>query len=265
MKKKGDENSKAPCKICLDDLGTKAITVINDCGHAFHAECLGKFSKMKVENRELPIRCPEPDCKMELRIDDLEEILDKKTMEKFREFALKNYLDHHSDEVSWCPTANCPFVFVNDDGITDFLCPVCKKRYCFACRVPFHSGQTCKEYQINNKHSKDDDKFLNLVKSRKFKQCPQCKYWIEKTQGCNSMACRCGIVFCYGCGGSPCKCRGKHPIINRRPINFDPGYDGVEEYVRPRPRAQVYRRPDLLPPDDDYYSEYASYRKYFEK
>jgi E3 ubiquitin-protein ligase RNF144 len=231
-KKIMEEKNNVPCKICLDDLTTKSLTVLNECGHVFHADCLGKFAKLKIEGRELPIRCPEPDCKMELQVEDLEQIVEEKLLEKFREFALKHYLDHSSEEVSWCPTANCPFVFINDDKITDFLCPVCKKRYCFECKVLYHHGQTCKEYRINNVHDANDDKFMKLIKSKKYKQCPKCKFWIEKKEGCNNMVCRCGFSFCYGCGKSPCGCglkphaipfnnpRYRHgvmidPIINR--------------------------------------------------
>ena len=47
--------------------------------------------------------------------------------------------------MSWCPTPDCKYAFVYDDEM-EFGCPVCKKHYCMACRVPFHKGQTCKEY-----------------------------------------------------------------------------------------------------------------------
>jgi len=131
---------------------------------------------------------------------DLEGLVSKDDLSKYREFSLKNYLDLHSEEVSWCPTADCPFVFINEEKITDFTCPVCKERYCFNCMVKYHDGQTCAEYKINNKFDKNDVKFIDLMKARKFKQCPKCHYWIEKSEGCNSMSCRCGLTFCYGCG-----------------------------------------------------------------
>lgn len=39
---------------------------------------------------------------------------------------------------------------------------------------------TCKEFQINNTFNEDDKKFIEFVKVAKFKQCPKCRYWVEK-------------------------------------------------------------------------------------
>lgn len=215
IREKREKESNVPCKICLENLSDQPFTVVSECGDVFHVHCLQRYAKEKIESRSLPVTCPTYGCKAELMLPDLEEILDKKLLENYREYALKNYLDLHSEEVTWCPTADCPFVFVNEDKITDFTCPVCSQRYCFACRAPYHKGQTCKEYQISNNWGKDDQVFINLVKTKKFKQCPQCKYWIEKTEGCDNMHCRCGFTFCYRCGNSPCRCGHKF-----RPLQF---------------------------------------------
>jgi len=45
-------------------------------------------------------------------------------------------------------------------------------------------------------------------------QCPHCLQLVNRSAGCNHMACACGESFCYSCGGktsgeeSSCKCRG---------------------------------------------------------
>lgn len=31
-------------------------------------------------------------------------------------------------------------------------------------------------------------------------RCPQCRFWVEKSKGCNHMRCRCGKEFCHLCG-----------------------------------------------------------------
>lgn len=72
--------------------------------------------------------------------------------------------------MSWCPTPDCKYAFVYDDEM-EFGCPVCKKHYCMACRVPFHKGQTCKEYQITHTKDANDIKFEKFVKGHKFKMC----------------------------------------------------------------------------------------------
>lgn len=63
---------------------------------------------------------------------------------------------------------------------------------------------SCAEYRINNRYSEDDRKFEQFVQGAKFKQCPKCKFWVERSEGCNHMSCRCGTNFCYDCGGTGC-------------------------------------------------------------
>ena len=42
---------------------------------------------------------------------------------------------------------------------------------------------------------------MKFAKGKKFKQCPHCNFWVERTAGCDHMTCRCGKAFCYKCGG----------------------------------------------------------------
>lgn len=48
---------------------------------------------------------------------------------------------------------------------------------------------------------------MMFAKGAKFKQCPNCKFWVEKNQGCDHMTCRCKYQFCYVCGGQYGKCQ----------------------------------------------------------
>lgn len=85
----------------------------------------------------------------------------------------------HGDSISWCPTANCEYMFFfeKDDEVR-FQCLECKKEYCLNCRVDWHKDMSCKEFKISNTHSADDDAFMKFVKGKKFKQCPRCKFWV---------------------------------------------------------------------------------------
>jgi E3 ubiquitin-protein ligase RNF144 len=58
------------------------------------------------------------------------------------------------------------------------------------------------------KPEEEDETFKEFVKGAKFKQCPFCKVWVEKSDGCDHMKCRCGMEFCYECGGvyKECEC-----------------------------------------------------------
>ena len=63
---------------------------------------------------------------------------------------------------------------------------------------------TCAEYKVNNSFDKNDEDFIKYVQGNKYKQCPKCKHWVERVDGCSTMACRCGQEFCYMCGGTTC-------------------------------------------------------------
>ena len=51
---------------------------------------------------------------------------------------------------------------------------------------------TCAEYRVNNRFDKNDEDFIKFVQGAKFKQCPKCKYWVERNDGCYTMSCKCG-------------------------------------------------------------------------
>ena len=38
------------------------------------------------------------------------------------------------------------------------------------------------------------------------KQCPSCKFWVEKNKGCDHMTCRCTYQFCFRCGAKYGQC-----------------------------------------------------------
>lgn len=92
----------------------------------------------------------------------------------------QNYVEDHMRDTSWCPTPGCKAVFTFDEGLDNYKCPSCKKHYCLNCKCEMHVGVTCEEYQSMADMDEPDRKFMILVKGSKFKQCPNCKFWVEK-------------------------------------------------------------------------------------
>lgn len=71
------------------------------------------------------------------------------------------------------------------------------------------------------------------MKGQKYKQCPNCKFWVSKNEGCDHMTCRCKYEFCYKCGGKykACECvkaaqRRNQNNNNNRRININRGGRG---------------------------------------
>ncbi|CAN0923988.1 E3 ubiquitin-protein ligase RSL1 [Linum grandiflorum] len=104
-------------------------------------------------------------------------------------------------------------MLVYDDGndgddevvITQSECPHCHRLFCARCRVPWHPEIDCDEFRrrIKDEREKEGDMMLvNLAGRKMWKRCPSCKFFVERTSGCRYIKCRCGIDFCYGCGGT---------------------------------------------------------------
>ena len=75
-------------------------------------------------------------------------------------------------------------------------CPMCKKSYSLQCKTKWHKGMTCEEYQRTKNKDENDIKFEEYAKGSKLKQCPKCKRWVEKIDGCDHISCPCGTSFC---------------------------------------------------------------------
>lgn len=65
---------------------------------------------------------------------------------------------------------------------------------------------------INCKKEYDEShKFKECLKANanppgQYKQCPKCKFWVERKNGANKLYCRCGKYFCFLCGKEGCSC-----------------------------------------------------------
>jgi hypothetical protein len=236
-------NASVLCKICLEGLTTQEFMPLDGCGHMFHTPCVRDYIKAAIDSRHIPIKCPEQ-CGVCITQGDVYQIVqDEKSRDKYEEFELKNFAEMNSQDISWCPTADCKFLFSKEEGVSEFYCPVCTKHYCLSCKTEFHKGQTCKEWRVSNNYTESDKRFMDFVKGHKYKQCTQCKFWVEKNEGCDHMTCRCSYQFCYKCGGKYQACECMKPQIRPIPVGHRP----VPIGNRPMGgRPVVGNRPGLL-------------------
>ncbi|KAI9251436.1 hypothetical protein BDA99DRAFT_575161 [Phascolomyces articulosus] len=76
----------------------------------------------------------------------------------------------------------------------------------------FEDGQ-----KLNYNNKKATDKIVKMALKNNWTRCPQCKYLVQRTRGCNHMSCPCGATFCYRCGS---KCGADKNICNRNRENL---------------------------------------------
>ncbi|KAJ1485136.1 hypothetical protein T484DRAFT_1620802, partial [Baffinella frigidus] len=107
----------------------------------------------------------------------------------------------------FCPQATCRSPLekpdASDPDYPKAQCPACMKTMCAECKVVWHSGTTCEQYQKLPTHLKapEDVELLGLAGREGWRQCPRCQILISRNpDGCTFMKCRCGAPFCYTCG-----------------------------------------------------------------
>ena len=87
-----------------------------------------------------------------------------------------------------------------DDGeevVKESECPNCRRLFCAQCKVPWHAGIECGEFQSLHKNERDreDIMLMKLAKEMKWPRCPKCRFVVERTEGCKSMRCRLELSF----------------------------------------------------------------------
>ena len=192
------------CLICLEyyDISFEFNYTL-DCGCIIHQPCFDDFIRNSIQQGKFPIKCPY--CN-NIDINEknirfcLSQYQDLELFRKFDHLSINYYIMQHPDEASCCPTPGCDYAFIYEKVDDHFSCPLCEKEYCLKCKSDWHRGKTCKEYRKGLKNKNTDDSFYKFANGKKFKQCPYCKFWVEKNEGCNHIACRCGNHFCYKCG-----------------------------------------------------------------
>ncbi|KAI3773264.1 hypothetical protein L1987_47789 [Smallanthus sonchifolius] len=132
------ESTKSPysfCDICMD---TKTASEMfqnanNVCGHLFCTDCIRQHVAAKIKENLTTVKCPDPRCK---------------AAHKF-----------------YCPFRDCSAMLVDDGGVavTSSECPNCHRLFCAQCKVAWHCGMSCIEFQSLKKGERSPDDILLFV------------------------------------------------------------------------------------------------------
>ena len=178
------------------------------CAHAFCQDCISTYVRGKVAagdvlSESLACPCVDPRCATPLVPQDVLRCLDPEQGERYERLALQRCVEAE-DGLGQCPTAGCPFMFAWEASNRKLGCPMCNKSFCLVCRCePWHRGKRCEQYQAERGDpDASDAAFEHFARAQRLRQCPKCRYFVEKTSGCDAMHCRCSLVFCYQCGGT---------------------------------------------------------------
>ena len=121
------EKNKPSCKICLDEVEYVDVFPLDLCGHIFHPACVNQYLETRITDKQIPIPCPLPECGREMSVLDVQSFADRELFEKFERFAFDLVVERNPNLFTCCPTADCPFVFEDEEARRDapFTCPSC--------------------------------------------------------------------------------------------------------------------------------------------
>ncbi|KAH6631393.1 hypothetical protein F5144DRAFT_510880 [Chaetomium tenue] len=225
------------CVICCESRAPAAFPngpVTAGCSHTPGAclDCLSASIRAHVD-RGFSTDVPCPECPGTMSFADTQRYADAETRHRYDELCLRHMLQGDKNFV-WC-AAGCGNGQIHDSGATRPIvkCFSCAKNTCFVCRVPWHSGMTCREWSLSMAPTADD--VPEHTKSRKAqelraskvmiykttKKCPRCMCNIERNGGCIRMTCiACGCRFCWECQADLWEIGKKGDSVHRQGCSF---------------------------------------------
>ncbi|KAK4791261.1 hypothetical protein SAY86_031674 [Trapa natans] len=194
------------CMICMEMKSLpEMLRIGTTCSHSFCADCIGKYICTKIGDNIVNIKCPDMSCQGTLDMTvACRDLVPKEVFDRWEE-ALCESVILGSQRV-YCPYKDCSAFVVDDsladgEAVTSCECPICHRLFCAQCGVPWHCGLICQEFKAGKVGGVELDEMARaFAKSKNWMSCPKCKFFVEKTQGCNHITCRCKFQFCYGCG-----------------------------------------------------------------
>ncbi|CAD6224967.1 unnamed protein product [Miscanthus lutarioriparius] len=197
-------SSELYCAICMETVHIGEFFPIDGCTHTFCTSCVSQYIAAKVEENVLSIGCPDPGCKDGvLHPDVCRDVIPAQLFQRWGAALCDSSLGSLK---FYCPFKECSALLVHDPGhgealITNVECPHCCRMFCAQCKVPWHHGVTCTEFQRLGKDEQGREDLLlrKVAQKSKWQRCPKCKIYVERIEGCVHIICRCGHCFCYLC------------------------------------------------------------------
>ncbi|KAF3931204.1 hypothetical protein ABW19_dt0207121 [Dactylella cylindrospora] len=194
------------CCICFEEVERRLQPqgkIAPGCNHTESMCCLDCLAEMMDSNVRNAmwgdIKCPE--CQAAIDTDGVKRFASEEAYIKFEKFQLNKALEG-DEEFRWCPRLDpvCGHgqLHPERDAQPRVICAECDFHHCFSCRVPWHSGMTCIQYQASKQNS-ESETYIQKISKR----CPArgCGVPIEKQERCLEVKHEggCNTNFCWDC------------------------------------------------------------------
>lgn len=193
------EDDNIACPICLCEV--EDCYQLEACGHKFCQSCLVEQLESAMRGRDgFPVGCAHEGCGMHIWLTDLKSLLPCQKLEDLFRASLSAFVASSGGTYRFCPSPDCPSVYRVASGMVGdlFVCGACYADTCTRCHVEYHPFVSCEKYR---ELKEDPDMSLKeWCKGKEHvKNCPVCRYTVEKVDGCNHIECRCGKHICWVC------------------------------------------------------------------
>ncbi|KAE8598040.1 hypothetical protein XENTR_v10016689 [Xenopus tropicalis] len=192
------------CKLCLCEHPFDKMTSLQACSCIFCTSCLKQYIQFAIrEGFGSPITCPNTVCTNQgiLQEAEISALVPVEQLQLYQRLKLEREV-HMDPCKTWCPTVDCHTVCHVETGDSGLPVPVdcsaCLIKFCSVCKNIWHPGQSC---QVNLPII-PPEKGILLTKDVDacIKQCPVCRIYIERNEGCAQMMCKnCRHTFCWYC------------------------------------------------------------------
>ncbi|KAL2336355.1 hypothetical protein Fmac_010801 [Flemingia macrophylla] len=202
--KERGESSSVYCGICMDVKPSGEMFRYENCSHSFCDDCIGKYVAAKIQENISMVKCPDPKCKVVVEPQYCGSIVPREVIDRWEDALCENLL--LESQKFYCPFKDCSAMLIYDaeEVVTASECPHCNRLFCAQCKVSWHAGVECREFQNlkQSEREKEDLMVIELAKNQSWRRCSKCNFYVEKVDGCSHVTCRCGNEFCYACGSS---------------------------------------------------------------
>ncbi|CAK8541102.1 unnamed protein product [Lathyrus sativus] len=208
------QNIPFVCEIYTDTKTMKDAFYTRACYHTYCSNCVVMYIDSNLQNNIASISCPFIGCSGLLEADSCRRILPAEIFDRWGKASCEALFDV-SLKV-YCPFADCSALMIKgrkEDVFGRSKCPYCKRMLCAECKVSWHEGMECIEFEKLNADEKEteDVMLMCLAKDKEWRRCPSCRFYVARSQVCDQMICRCKCRFCYKCGDAfnledPCSC-----------------------------------------------------------
>lgn len=199
-KKSCESGEQHECEICCTETVSSNFIGLK-CDHIFCFRCWNQYLEVKIldEGMADTICCPKHQCSTIL---DQETCLTLLQNAKARQAYLKlitNSFVQCNPVLKWCPNRECNCAIQVEYVLMRPVTCQCNTIFCFKCVQNWHSPLKCDRLQQWLQKCEDDSETAHWLTANT-KDCPKCKFGIEKNGGCNHMTCRiCKYDFCWIC------------------------------------------------------------------